>query len=204
MTAQDGPTTVETLARLIGSHSNTIREHLATLISAGVVERRQAPPTGRGRPRWHYLPTHASRSESAAYEGLAISLVAQLERVANDPRGAAIEAGEHWGADLAEHTDADDGIRRRVLTVLDQLGFDPDPQLADGRVRLRSCPMLGAAEQHPDVVCSVHLGVVRGVVRSAGGNPDDVELLSFYEPDACHLRIHGAVDDRVRGDGSSR
>lgn len=211
MIAQNQATTVDTLARLVGSHGNTVREHLATLSAAGLVQRGHAPPSGRGRPRWHYLPTAASTASGSAYEGLALSLAEQLRRASNDPRGAAVEAGERWGSDLVSDTDPKSGVRRRVLTVLDQLGFDPDPEDSGDRVRLRSCPLLGAAQTHPDVVCSVHLGVMRGVVRSAGGNPDDVELLPFFEPDACHLEVTGnragrneAVDNVVGGTTPNR
>ncbi len=190
---QAGLTPIGQLAEAVGSHPNTVREHLAVLFQAGLVERERAVPSGRGRPPWHYRATALALTQDTNYEGLAVALADQLMRMSADPRSAAIEAGEHWGDDVVDPnlppSADDDGVRRRVLSMLDELGFDPDPVPVDGRMRLRACPMIGAAERDPDVVCSVHLGLVRGIVKHAGGDPDSTELLPFFEPDACHVGL---------------
>lgn len=190
---QDDLVSVTQLSTLIGSHPNTIREHLATLCGSGLATREHGRSPGRGRPPWHYRATALALSHGADYQGLAVALAEQLERMSLDPRDAAIEAGERWGMALVDPDEApatsSDGVRSRVLSMLDELGFDPDPEPCDGRVRLRSCPMLGAAERKPDVVCSVHLGLVRGVVKHAGGDPDATEMLAFYEPNSCHVGL---------------
>ncbi|MGE5307419.1 MAG: hypothetical protein ACM3KG_00200, partial [Hyphomicrobiales bacterium] len=72
--------------------------------------------------------------------------------------------------------------RERAFTMLADLGFDPDA--AGAVVRLRTCPILGAAAAHPDVVCAIHAGLIEGV----SGEPA-VRLLPFAEPGACRVEF---------------
>ena len=48
------------------------------------------------------------------------------------------------------------------------MGFDPQvaptPTPPTPTVRLTRCPLLDAAEQYPDVVCGVHLGIAKGAL----------------------------------------
>ncbi|MGZ5414882.1 MAG: helix-turn-helix transcriptional regulator [Aeromicrobium sp.] len=182
------PISVNTLATVVGTHPNTVRGHLDTLTDAGLISRERAPITGRGRPSWLYRPTPAANTTGNEYAGLANALAGELERASEHPREDAVEAGEHWAQELAPGAPGE-GPRRQLLVLLDELGFDPDPEPVDGRVRLRNCPMIDSAARHPEVVCGVHLGLVRGILKSVGGDPDGAELLAFYEPDACHLGL---------------
>jgi predicted ArsR family transcriptional regulator len=84
------------------------------------------------------------------------------------------------------------GARRRVVALLGELGFDPRPDARSAVVKLRRCPLLEAAHQYPEVVCGVHLGVVRGALDELGNDPDRTErtaLQSFSEPGACRLDL---------------
>ncbi len=100
----------------------------------------------------------------------------------------------------------DRGAGHRVVALLAEIGFAPQvvgaaphaaghaPRAAGcevpvGRVLLRRCPFLDVARRYPDVICTVHLGVVRGVVRALGGAPDRVTLHPFAEPGACRLDL---------------
>jgi predicted ArsR family transcriptional regulator len=56
-------------------------------------------------------------------------------------------------------------------------------------VRLTTCPLLEAAHRFPDVVCGVHLGIVRAALEEYGGDPTRSELLPFAEPGACRLEL---------------
>ena len=56
-------------------------------------------------------------------------------------------------------------------------------------VRLTRCPLLEAARESPTVVCSVHLGIVRGALAAQGHDGSASELHPFSDPGACHLRL---------------
>jgi predicted ArsR family transcriptional regulator len=46
-------------------------------------------------------------------------------------------------------------------------GFAPR-RSGDDAVELHGCPFRSVAAEHPDVVCEVHLGLVRGVLEEYG------------------------------------
>jgi predicted ArsR family transcriptional regulator len=188
-------TTVTELATQMGLHTNTVREHLDALVERGLATRTVLPAVGRGRPAGSYAPT-ASRPEPDPrvrdYAGLATALAGQIARTSANPRAEAVAAGEDWGRRLA--TDLPPGspaqARRHVVGLLDDLGFSPDADTRAGSVRLRRCPLLDAARTHPDIVCPVHLGIVRGAFAALGGNPQRATLLPFSEPGACRLELN--------------
>jgi predicted ArsR family transcriptional regulator len=82
--------------------------------------------------------------------------------------------------------------RREVVAMLEELGFAPSPDARAAVVRLRRCPLLEAAHDYPDVVCGVHLGIVRGALDELGNDPARTErtaLQPFSEPGACRLDL---------------
>lgn len=77
------------------------------------------------------------------------------------------------------------------LTVLDNLGFAPEMR-GDRVVALHECPFRAEARANPGVVCSVHLGLMRGVARSLGQNEDEVALRPFVTPTLCLVDLPGS------------
>jgi predicted ArsR family transcriptional regulator len=196
---QPEPLTTAALARATGLHGNTVREHLDVLVRRGLVARRPAPSSGRGRPAWLYERTGREPQESAApeYAGLAAALAAAISRTSESPAETAAAAGEEWGHELARDRGASSGspaapeaARRQVLELLDDLGFEPEPDPGQpANVRLTRCPLLEAAHRHPEVVCAVHVGIVRGALEEYGADPTGTTLEPFVEPGACRLVV---------------
>jgi len=189
--AQPEPLTQAALVRSTGLHPNTVREHLENLVRRGLVARSRAEPEGRGRPAWLYELT-AVQPETSEYAGLAAALAATIARTSTSPRDDAVLAGEDWGHDLARNRGAvptsPGSAREHVVALLDDLGFEPEPAPdAAGTLRLTRCPLLEAAHRHPDVVCGVHLGIVRGALEEYGADPAGSELVPFAQPGACLL-----------------
>lgn len=192
---QPEPTTLATLSEATGLHGNTLREHLTALVDEGLARRVRAAPHGRGRPAWLYeATTGGATSGSVEYAGLATTLAAAIHHGSSDPRATAIAAGTAWGHDLARQRGAEADTdatrtRRQVLDLLDDLGFAPRDNQQDPTVRLTQCPLLDAAHRHTDVVCGVHLGIVRGALAEHGASPADTDLEPFAEPGACLLQL---------------
>lgn len=206
---QPTPCTVRALSALLHQHPNTIREHLDGLYDDRLVVRTQAAANGRGRPAWLYsaAPDLGSDQGASDYAGLASALAAHIAHKSRHPRADAIETGRVWGRDLLRRSSggvarglAPDAARsrsaiaarREVVALLSELGFDPRPDARAAVVKLRRCPLLEAAHQYPDVVCGVHLGVVRGALDELGNDPERTErtaLQSFSEPGACRLDL---------------
>ena len=183
---------VTELAEATGRHPNSVRADLAELMDAGLVERYAAGDGSRGRPRWLHRRTQRPEPtrEGAVHAALATALARRLAAASADPRGEGIAAGEDWGRGLARQDAATGDAHARVEVVLSEAGFAP--QGAHGRYRLTRCPLLSEAEAIPEVVCSVHLGLVRGVLSAAGEDPEGTELTPFSVPGGCLLTLPGA------------
>jgi predicted ArsR family transcriptional regulator len=193
--------TMTDLAATTGLHPNTLREHLEALEAAGRVRRRDAAPSGPGRPRALYEALPLESAGRAEYAGLASALAATIHRTSDDPRRDATEAGILWGHELAtDHgvspAAGDVAARRQVVDLLADMGFAPDADRESTSVRLTRCPLLDTARRYPDVVCAVHLGIVRGALDEYGADAAPAELLPFSEPGACRLHLTAPTTPR--------
>jgi predicted ArsR family transcriptional regulator len=189
-----GALTMTDLAAATGLHPNTLREHLEALETAGRVTRRDAAPSGPGRPRALYEALPLEAAGRAEYAGLASALAATIHRTSDDPRRDATEAGVLWGHELAtEHgipaAAGDVAARHQVVDLLGDMGFAPDADGDATSVRLTRCPLLDTARRYPDVVCAVHLGIVRGALDEYGADAAPADLRPFSEPGACRLHL---------------
>ena len=159
------------LAEREGRHRTTVTEHLHLLTAAGLVRgvpEREGRP---GRPRIRYRATGAdddSRAMQLLAEGLA-------EALGDGPQAA--EASVAAGARLAGRLPLACGTSEALLAGLAQLGFDPIDEEAGALVRLRRCPFGEVARARPDVVCGLHLGLMRGMLEGASVDVDDLEPL---------------------------
>ncbi|NMR28233.1 ArsR family transcriptional regulator [Arthrobacter sp. SF27] len=191
--------TVEKLSTDTGQHQNTIREHLEALVEAGLARRMTAARGSRGRPARLYQAV-PEESQATAYAALATILASHIANSSTQPRAEGISVGELWARQLerdgppsgTDHPmDGTDGLsaRRRTVALLESVGFGVDVDASWSAVRLTRCPLLQAARQTPHVVCSVHLGMVRGLLAQLGEDPDQAQLIPFAEPGACILRL---------------
>jgi predicted ArsR family transcriptional regulator len=115
-----------------------------------------------------------------------------------EPGAAAEEAGREWGEYLTEQPPpyqrltGDQAIEKLTSTLAD-LGFAPE-LTADGdagryRVNLRQCPFREVAEQHRQVVCGLHLGLMRGALSRMRAPVTADRLDPFVEPGLCVARL---------------
>lgn len=195
--AANSPLRVSDLIDEFGLHENTIRGHLEGLVATEYAERVRLISSGRGRPSFGYQ----SRKDFMAqiepqardYAHLALVLAKQLAAIGGDARSVAISAGEEWANGFLKSTEESHTnkvtVRRRIYEILDSLGYSPIANSKRDRIRLQTCPLLATAQLEPDIVCSVHLGLVRGLVQQAGENPNEVELIQFAELGSCRLTL---------------
>lgn len=183
------------IAGVLELHVSTVRFHLEQLEEAHLVRRGTDGEKRRGRPRLLYTPVLTDERDETSREQLIGVLAGALaDSDADRGRSRSIDAGKAWARALVPER-ADSGDRRQALLgVLDRLGFDP---ASDGdAIQLRGCPFRDAARQQPQVVCSVHLGLVRQLLDD-GGDADDrpghrVQLLPFVQPELCVINVGNA------------
>jgi len=193
------PLTVQDIAARVGLHPNTVRGHLALLAERGYVastaERRERP----GRPSLLYSATRADDGDLRNYRLLAETLVSYLAELDTDHAAAAIAAGRSHGrraireVESGERVDAATAIRA-VTALLDRAGFRPR-RSRDG-LDLHRCPFRELAESAPEIVCGVHLGMMRGALAELGAPVEAVRLRPFAEPDRCVAELRTAGEGK--------
>ncbi|WP_022885648.1 helix-turn-helix transcriptional regulator [Glaciibacter superstes] len=202
------PLDAAAIAAQLKLHVTTARFHLGQLEAAGLIRRRLERAGARGRPRVLFEAAPSARAENAQRE-LSGALASALAQDADGGRERAIQAGEQWSseysAEVAAEVAASAGSAGSgsgpLVRILDRLGFDPETR-PDGRtIDLRSCPFRDEARQNPSVVCSVHLGLIRGVVEALGQDADDSGLAPFVEPELCVVSLRGGL---ARASAASR
>ncbi len=207
---------VDALAEAIDLHVNTTREHLDCLIGAGLVARHPEVRCTRGRPRMLYSAVERVDDEAGSNrvrEEMARILVAGYGQAVKSPTVAAEHAGFAWGDRLSSEADDSVGVVRTCASVgaddarsslvqlsalearLDALGFEPETDPETLEVHMHRCPFYELALESPEVVCSVLLGVSRGVLAHVGGPLTAGQLDAFVGPQHCVLHLAKISDE---------
>jgi predicted ArsR family transcriptional regulator len=194
--ADDGPLDARELAARVGLHVNTVRAHVAALADAGLVTSETLPPRGRGRPGLVYTATVHEPDGGRRYRLLAEILTALVARFGPDAVAQLEEIGEAWGRYLVESpppytTVSDDEAVDRLVALLAEIGFRPELEGAKRRRRIlmHPCPFLELARRHQDVVCPIHLGLMRGALAELGAETTATSLEPFVRPDLCVAQL---------------
>lgn len=190
------------LAERAGLHQTTVRAHLDVLIEAGLVESAPEERGTRGRPRLLYraLPVGQTPHTPGDYGLLAHVLASQLAGMAADPAEQARAAGLAWGRYLVERpppfaTVTADEARATLVELFGALGFDPAIDDGGERLLCRRCPYQEVARRHPDVVCSLHLGLMQGALEALGSPLAAEGLDPWVEPSLCVARLTTGTPD---------
>ena len=190
--AKRRPVDVAELTAHVGLHHNAVRQHLARLVDAGLVEEASAPPQGRGRPRLVYTvaPNVDSRwGVVGPYEQLTV-LMSEIIRSGDSSVVVGERAGRSASVDAAVASDASADSIDVLVEQMARFGFEPTATQRgdDVDVVLHVCPFETTALVDPDTVCGLHLGMARGVAAARGGLVVD-ELIRNDPRDAqCVLR----------------
>lgn len=204
--AADGPLDAHQLARECQLHVTTVRFHLDALMSAGLITSRTASSSGRGRPRLLYSPvSRMTPEEDDGYVTLARLLVRALTGAPDlDAAERAEIAGYDWAA--ATMTGTVDGgsahtlheVADKINALFTELGFESDftpaADTQDLDITLHSCPFGAVARENPDIVCRIHLGLLRGVLDRLGAGGHHSEVEPWVTPTACRARVSHAVE----------
>jgi predicted ArsR family transcriptional regulator len=183
------PLDVAVLAATVGLHVTTARFHLDVLERAGLVRRATARDSRPGRPRTLYIASAAADVDDG-HRQLADALVAALAADPRTGRNWAEQAGRRWADDQVPAGDGqswEEGTRQ-VSDLFGRLGFAPrvvdDSQ--QRHLELDACPFRDLARTYPDVVCSLHVGLLRGSLsRLRVPLADQAGLRPFVGSDLC-------------------
>ena len=178
------PVGVRELATRLSLHPNTLRPHLRRLEEAGLVRREVHRGATVGRPHTLYVAVERAERDTRDFRLLA-EILAGLATGAK-ARERAVGLAREWGEYLAVRGGPKPGTRaaaRHSLAVLQEAmasaGFDPRfRREKDGSVEvtLRDCPFRELLEDHRELVCAIHRGLVEGML---GALKPPLELRTF-------------------------
>jgi predicted ArsR family transcriptional regulator len=183
------PLVTAEIAETLGLHPNTVRPHLERMREVGLLEVTTDARGEVGRPHHRYSLAADAPSlglEPPTMPVLARMVLAMAERLRASPADA-VAVGEAEGRARAARYDDAPSALEALVADLDRLGFDPvvtegpdagdtaDPDLVTAVVAFANCPFSDLARDHPDLVCSLHRGLVAGFVAHMG----DAEVAEF-------------------------
>lgn len=191
--ASPTPMAIAELAVLCQLHVTTVRFHLDALTSAGLVSAEPERHPARGRPRRLYraLPPLEPGHADSGYERLARVLAAHWASSEDDPVDRAEAAGRAWALDDLTDTPGSprsiEDAASTLTTLFAEMGFDPELESTpeEIRIRLHACPFESVARQSPNVVCALHLGLMRGVLTRLDAPETDNRLNPWETPQTC-------------------
>jgi len=175
------PVTASQIADLFEIHTNVARHHLDRLVADGYLQVTHKRRSGRrgpgaGRPAKHYEPTEKEVSvqfPARRYDLLAELLVRVVNRVAPDQAATIAEdVGREYGRELATEIglpeDAGfDAAVQAVARAMMGVGFDTEANSGDRILVTRFCPFGETAVNHPEIVCKIDQGIVKGLLEAA-------------------------------------
>ena len=194
-----GAADAHALAGELGLQVSTIRFHLDVLTRAELVSSRPQSRASAGRPRIVYQAIRRTSAETeAGYAALSALLAANFGDTPRARSEKAEHAGRQWARELhaAPQARSDEHVpdaARQVTALFAELGFEPElgGEPAAPQIRMRACPFRAVARDHPDVVCSVHLGLLKEALKQRGTTAVGLRLEPFVAPELCiaHLAL---------------
>jgi predicted ArsR family transcriptional regulator len=193
------PVSVRELSTRLSLHPNTLRPHLRRLEEVGLVAEEVRKGTRVGRPQTLYSVVERDAKEGRDYRLLAEILAGLMTGTRARERARAL--AREWGFYLVTQGRPKPSTKqpaRRNRAVLQEAmaeaGFDPrfrrkGRQMVE--VSLRDCPFRDLVEDHRDLICSVHQGLVEGMLEGLKPPLRLAEFSPLVERSACRLVARG-------------
>ncbi|HEY7755130.1 MAG TPA: helix-turn-helix domain-containing protein [Actinomycetota bacterium] len=190
------PVSVRELSTRLSLHPNTLRPHLRRLEEARLVRREARKGAASvGRPQTLYTAVDRDGHEGRDYRLLAEILAGLVTGARTRERAAAL--AREWGQYLAFQGGPKPGTRLpagRNLAVLQEAmaaaGFEPRFRRA-GRgvveVSLRDCPFRDLLDDHRELVCAIHRGLIEGMLGALKPPLALGSFEPFAERSVCRL-----------------
>lgn len=176
--------TTAQIADHLGLHPNTVRPHLERMRDVGLLD---VSVDGRGevgRPQHRYSVSSSAPSlglEPPAVHELSKLVFSMAKHVGATP-GDAYDVGYDRGTDRATAYASALSSLEALVAELDRLGFDPAVDGGDhdddtAVVSFNRCPFQIQVDEYPELVCSLHRGMVTGMIDELG----DAQVAEFCD-----------------------
>ena len=200
------PLATADIAESLGLHANTVRPHLERMRETGLLAVEVGGRGDVGRPQHRY--SVAADAPSLGLEPpsipvlarMVLSMAKRLQASADD----AVVVGTDEGRRRARPYASAPSTLEALVSDLDRLGFDPivtdrddgsvstpsESTSDDGAavVAFANCPFAELAEEHPELVCGLHRGLVAGFVAEMG-DTETREFCSLTSRTPCQVTV---------------
>jgi predicted ArsR family transcriptional regulator len=190
---------IRELSTRLSLHPNTLRPHLRRLEEVGLVQSEaRRGSSSVGRPQTLYAVAGGDDRGRRDYRLLAeiLASVATGRRA----RERATTVATEWGRYLVGRGEPRPGARRTSgpnLAVLQgamaQAGFDPRFRRAAGgdvEVSMRDCPFRDLLDDHRELVCGVHRGLLEGMLGALNPPHRLGDYAPLVERTVCRILAH--------------
>ena len=169
------PVSVRELATRLSLHPNTLRPHLRRLEEVGLAASDVHRGATVGRPQVVYTAVDREAREGRDYRLLGEILAGLLTGKRQLERAEAV--AREWGVYLVGRSVPRPGARGPsgpnlavLQEALAEAGFDPrfhrrSPKIVD--ISLRDCPFRDLLDEHRALVCTVHRGLLEGMLAAS-------------------------------------
>jgi predicted ArsR family transcriptional regulator len=189
------PVSVRELSARLSLHPNTLRPHLRRLEEAGLVAAEPSRAPGVGRPQTLYAAIEREGREGRDYRLLAEILTGLLSGQRSRDRARA--RARDWGEYLVGRSVPKPGARKPsgpnlalLQEALAEAGFDPRFRRRGATrvdISLRDCPFRDLMEEHRELVCAIHEGLLEGMLAGSRPRLRLAELQPFADGQVCRL-----------------
>jgi predicted ArsR family transcriptional regulator len=189
------PVSVRELSRRLSLHPNTLRPHLRRLEEAGLVARELRKGTSVGRPQTLYTVLDQRVPEGRDYRLMAEILAGLLRGKSALVRAETL--AREWGHYLVSQGGPKPGVRlpaRRNLALLQEAmaaaGFEPRFRRRGTErveITLRDCPFRDLVDDHRELVCTLHRGLLEGMLGGLKPALSMREFKPLAERTICRL-----------------
>lgn len=191
----DAPVGIAELTERLGLNHNAIRQHVAKLLTAGLIVESRSGAGRPGRPRLLYEVDSAADSRwgpAGPYERLSVLLA---EMVATGT--TAVDVGRRAASRHPVREETPAASVEDIVKAMAREGFEPELRQrgARGEIVLRACPFVSTVLAEPEVVCSIHLGLAQGLAERGVGVVIDELLPKDPRKAQCRLRFHCEAPD---------
>ncbi len=191
------------LADQLDLHVTTMRFHLDQLVAGGLVTSHFKRGEGAGRPRKLYSVVQGTLDRGRSERSFALLSEVLIESFnERDESLTPEELGARWahrrvhqeGLGQTQTTPAGTpgqwlGKIGQMVDILEEWGYTPEVATTEGgrtaRVALHGCPFIDLARDNTALVCSIHRGLIRGVMEELGEEHTEVSLTPFVTPHLC-------------------
>ena len=188
------PMATSELAEALNLHPNTVRPHLERMRDVGLLEIEVDGRGEVGRPQHRF--SVAPDAPSLGFQPLSTALLAEmmlrLASISGISPADAVDVGRAQGsADARRYRQAPSALEA-LVSELDTMGFDPTVAAHDDGetavVGFSHCPFRSLAEAYPELVCSLHRGLVEGFVDTMG-DAEVREICTLASRTPCQVAV---------------